>query len=142
MNSSKRSGRLSMRERQPEAVRDERLLARAVALVHAADLRHRLVRLVDHHEEVAREVVEQRERRLPGRAAVEHARVVLDAVAVAELLHHLEVVLGALAQAVRLEQLALLLEHRDVPLELLADRRGGALDRRAASSRSASPGRS
>ena len=54
------------RERQPEAVRDERLLARAVALVHAADLRDGLVRLVDDDEEVAREVVEQRERRLPG----------------------------------------------------------------------------
>ena len=118
------------RERQPEAVVDERLLARAVALVHPADLRHRLVRLVDHDEEVAREVVEQRERRLTRRAAVEHARVVLDAVAVAELLHHLEVVLGALAQAVRLEQLALLLELRDVPLELLADHGSGALDRR------------
>ena len=40
------------RARQPEAVVDERLLARAVALVHAADLRHRLVGLVDEADEV------------------------------------------------------------------------------------------
>ena len=37
---------------QAEAVVDERLLARAVALVHAADLRHGLVRLVYDDDEV------------------------------------------------------------------------------------------
>ena len=46
-NSSKVCGPVVQRARQPEAVVHERLLARAVALVHAADLRHRLVRLVD-----------------------------------------------------------------------------------------------
>ena len=49
------------RGRQPEAVVDQRLLARAVAFVHAADLGNRLVRLVDEDHEVVREVVEQRE---------------------------------------------------------------------------------
>ena len=49
--------------------------------------------------------------RLARLAAVEDARVVLDAVAEAELAQHLHVELGALAQPVRLEQLALLLEH-------------------------------
>ena len=52
------------RRRQPEAVVDEVLLARAVALVHAADLRDRHVALVDEHERVARQVVDQRRRRL------------------------------------------------------------------------------
>ena len=47
------------RRRQPEAVLDERLLARAVTLVHAADLGDGLVRLVDEEQEVAREEVEQ-----------------------------------------------------------------------------------
>ena len=50
------------RARQPEAVVDERLLARAVAVVHAADLRQRDVRLVDDDEEVLGEVVEQARR--------------------------------------------------------------------------------
>ena len=46
------------RARQPEAVVDERLLARAVALVHAADLRHGLVGLVEEADEVVGEVVD------------------------------------------------------------------------------------
>ena len=99
------------RRREPEAVVDERLLARAVALVHAADLRHGLVRLVDEDDEVVGEVVDQRERVRARRPALEVARVVLDPVAEAELLHHLEVVLGALPDPVRLEHLPLRLEH-------------------------------
>ena len=50
------------RRRQAEAEVDERLLARAVAFVHPAELRHRLVRLVDEADEVVREVVDERER--------------------------------------------------------------------------------
>jgi hypothetical protein len=98
------------RRREPEAEVDERLLARAVALVHAAELRHGLVGLVDENHKVVREVVEQRERCVPAAAPLEDPRVVLDPVAEAELLEHLEVVLGALPDPVRLEQLPLLLE--------------------------------
>ena len=67
------------RRRQPEPVLDQRLLAGAVALVLAVELRHRDVRLVEHDEVVVGEVVEQRVRHLARRAAVEVARVVLDA---------------------------------------------------------------
>src|SRR5207247_6932109 len=66
---------------QPEAGVDQRLLARPVALVHAADLRHGLVGLVDEADEVAGEVVEQAVRARAGGPAVEDPRVVLDAVA-------------------------------------------------------------
>ena len=48
------------RRGQAEAVLDQRHLARAVALVHAAQLRHGVVRLVDEAQEVRREEVEQR----------------------------------------------------------------------------------
>ena len=109
------------RARQAEAVVDQRLLARAVALVHAADLGHRLVGLVDEADEVVREVVDQAVRPRAGRARVEDPRVVLDPRAEADLAQHLHVVLGALAQAVRLEQLALLLEHRAALVELAPD---------------------
>src|SRR5204863_4308546 len=54
---------------QTETVFDERLLARAVAAPHAAHLRHRLMRLVDDHQKIFREVIDQRRRRLAGRAA-------------------------------------------------------------------------
>ena len=118
------------RRRQPEAEVDERLLARAVALVHPADLRDGLVRLVDEDEEVVAEVVEQRERMRSRRAALEDARVVLDPRAEAELLHHLDVVLGALAQPVRLEQLVLARQLLHALLELVPDLVDRALDRR------------
>ena len=81
-----------------------------VAVVHRPDLRHGHVRLVDDDEEVLGEVVEQRVRRLARRAPVDVPRVVLDAVAEADLLHHLEVERRAHAQPLRLEQLALPLE--------------------------------
>ena len=46
---------------------DEDLLATAVALVLPVELGHGHVRLVDHHEVVVGEEVEQRVRRLTGR---------------------------------------------------------------------------
>src|ERR1700678_4278012 len=95
---------------QPEAVVHQHSLAGRVALVHRADLRHGLVRLVDHQQEVLGEVVKQRVRRAAGRAAVDVPRVVLDAGAAADLAHHLEVVGGPHPQPLRLEQLARLLE--------------------------------
>ena len=129
------------RGREPEAEVDERLLARAVALVHPAELRDGLVRLVDEAHEVVGEVVDERERVRAHRPPLERARVVLDPVAESELLHHLEVVLGALADAVRLEHPALVLELRDLLLELRAQVVDRALDRRASRSRTRSPAR-
>ena len=55
------------RRGQAEAVVDEIFLARAVALVHAADLRNRDVALVDDHQRARRQVVDQRRWRLAGR---------------------------------------------------------------------------
>jgi hypothetical protein len=89
------------------------------------------VRLVDEHDEVLGEEVEQAERPRAGRAAVEDPRVVLDPVAEAELAQHLHVELSALAQPVRLEQLPLVLELAAAQLELVADLLDRALDRRA-----------
>ncbi len=61
--------------------------------------------LVDDRDEVVREVVEQGERCLARRSAVDVAGVVLDAVAEPELLHHLEVVLGAHPEPLGLEMM-------------------------------------
>ena len=65
------------------------------------------------------------------RPALERARVVLDPVAEAELLHHLEVVLGALSDPVRLEHAPFVLELRDLLLQLCTEIVDRALDRRA-----------
>ena len=116
-----------LRARQAEPVVDELLLARLVAVVHRPQLRHGDVALVDDREEVVREVVEQALRRLARRAAGERTRVVLDAVAVAELPHHLDVVLGALAEALRLQVLLRALEVRKPLLQFRLDAPVGGL---------------
>ncbi len=85
-------------------------------------LRHRHVRLVDHDEVVAGEVVEERVRRAPGLAPVDVPRVVLDAGAEADLAEHLEVVRGPHPQPLRFEQLALGLELGQAFVQLLLDR--------------------
>ncbi len=54
---------------QAEAVLDQDRFARAVARVHAADLRHGGVRFVDDQEKIAREKIEQRAGPRAGRAA-------------------------------------------------------------------------
>ena len=103
-------------------------LAAAVALVHAVQLRHGHVRLVDEHQEVLGKEVEQRVRRLARLAARQDAGVVLDAVAVAQLAQHLHVVLGALAQTEGLQLLALRLQLGHPRLELGGDLRQRPLD--------------
>src|SRR5213075_679123 len=109
------------RRGQPETVAHERVLARAVALEHAADLRHGDVRLVDDGQERAREVIEQALRPLARLAPREMARVVLHSRAVANRAQELEVVLGARANALGLEELAFRLEVRRLLRQLLLD---------------------
>src|SRR5207249_11348268 len=108
-----REGPVVERAREPEAVVDEDFLAGAIAEVHAAYLRHRDVRLVDEREEVRWEVVEKGPRPAPRRTAREMTRIVLDTRARPRLSHHLEVEVGALPQALRLEQAARVLELFD-----------------------------
>ena len=107
---------------------DQGDLARAVALVHAADLRHGDVRLVDDAEHVLGEVVDEGVGRLARGTPVEVARVVLDAVAVAHGLEHLEVVARALLESLGLEQLVGGLELGHATRELLADGLEGVRD--------------
>ena len=80
---------------QPEPVLDEVQLARTVAVVHPAHLRHRHVALVDDHHPVVAvvllEVVEEAVGARAGLAAVHVAAVVLDPGAVPNLLDHLDV---------------------------------------------------
>ena len=58
-------------------------------MVHASNLRNRLVALVDHHHRVARKVIQQSRRRLAGQSSSQMTRVVLDSVTVTQLLEHL-----------------------------------------------------
>ncbi len=113
---------------QAEAVLDQHVLAGAVAGVLPVQLRDGDVALVDHAQVVLGEEVQQRERRLPRCPPVEVAAVVLHARAHAGLGQHLEVVLGADAQALRLEELAFPLELPEPLPQLHLDGADGALD--------------
>ena len=62
--------------------------------------------LVDDQQRILRQVVEQARRRLAGAATGQVARVVLDAGAIADLHHHLEIERRALLEPLCLEQLA------------------------------------
>ncbi len=115
---------------QAEAVLGQRRLAPVVAAEHGADLRHGDVALVDEHERVVGQVLEQRRRRLARLAAGEIARIVLDAGARARRLHHLHVEDGALLQPLRLQQLAVGIELVEPLLQLALDRLDGLLQRR------------
>ena len=114
--------------REPEAVLDQRLLARAVAVVHPPDLRHGHVRLVDDHERVRRQIVHQGGRVLTGLPPRQVARVVLDAVAVPQLPEHLHVEQGPLLEPLRLEQAVPGAEEGQTLGQLGADRLEGPLE--------------
>src|SRR5262249_53386655 len=78
-------------------------------------------------QEVAREVIDERGRRLSRLSPREVARVVLDPVAEPHLLHHLDVVLGSLIEPLLLEEAPLLVVEVEALAELFAD----AVDRPA-----------
>ena len=84
--------------------------------------------LVDDQHGVVRQVIVQGRRRLAGTAAGEVAGVVLDAGAVADLQHHLQVEDGALLQALGLHQLVVLPQQVEAVLELHLDLLDGAED--------------
>ena len=84
------------------------------------------MRFVDEQEKVLREIVEQRHRRAPDRAAGDDARIVLHAGAVAQLLDHLDIKIRALRDALGLERLIVLLEELHPLVALAADFLHGA----------------
>uniref|UniRef100_UPI00356AC33D hypothetical protein n=1 Tax=Azospirillum argentinense TaxID=2970906 RepID=UPI00356AC33D len=72
-------------------------------------------------QRVARQILEQRRRRLAGGAARSGSGIVLDAGAGASGRHHLDVEGGALLQPLRLQQLALGVELLQPELQLALD---------------------
>ena len=97
---------------QAESEFDQRLFARTVAMIHALKLRDGLVAFVEEHQRIVRKIIEQRGRGLAGQAAGKMARIILDAVAVADLADHFQIEHGALPEALGLDPLALLFRAR------------------------------
>ncbi len=106
---------------QPEAVIHQHLFARPVAVIHALQLRDGLVALVDENHMIVRQIIEQRGRRFSWQAPGKMARVIFDAVAVADLLDHFEIEHGALIQPLRFHELAFFFELLVPPLEFALD---------------------
>ena len=106
-HSSNRSGRLSSADGRRKPYSTSVSLRERSPLYIAPSCGIGLVALVDDQQRIRRQIVEQARRRLARRAAGQIARVVLDAVAVADLAHHLEVEARALLQPLRLDQLVL-----------------------------------
>ena len=90
------------RARQAESEVDQGRLARAIALIHAADLRDGGVGLIGDEQKVLGKEVDQGARAASGETLAEMAAVVLDALAKPHLLHHLQIIVRPLADALRL----------------------------------------
>ena len=92
-----------------------------VAVVHGPHLGQRHMALVHKQHEVVGEKVQQGHGGRPGGPVGDDAGVVLDAGAVAQLRHHLHVVLRPLADALGLHQLVVVCKVFDLRLHLLPD---------------------
>ena len=104
--------------RQAESVLDQTFLAGAVAVIHGTHLRQRHMALVHDEQKILGKVVDERVRRTSRLTPRQHARIVLNARAEADLLKHFNVVARALRDALGLYQLAVLLEVFHAQLEL------------------------
>ncbi len=112
---------------QAEAVLHQTLLAGPVALVHPLDLRNRRMGFVNNEEILLREIIEERRRWFARGPSAEVAGIVLDAVTVPHRPDHLKVEPRALFNALRLQQLLVLLEKGDALVQLGFDAVEGAL---------------
>ena len=117
--------------RQTETMLGERDFSTAVAFVHATNLRHRDMALVDDAEEIFREIVEERICGLAWRTAVKVPRVILDAAAKTHGFEHFQIVIHAHFQTLSLEQLAFGFELRQSIAQLVLNGLNGSVHLRA-----------
>ena len=107
--------------RQAEAVIHQIFFARLVAAVHSSHLRQGDVRLVHKQQKILREVIEQGIRAAARRTTGKDAGIVFDALAKADFGQHLHIIVGALHDALRLNQLVVGFKVSHSLLHLLAD---------------------
>ena len=96
--------------RQTKSVIHQRLLTRTVARIHAADLRNRNMRLIHDQQEIIREEINECHRRLPRLREIQMSRIILNSRAETGLTHHLDIKIRPLRDALRLDQLIVLLK--------------------------------
>ena len=89
------------------------------------------MRLVDEHQRVRRQIVDQRWRRFARLTAGQEARVIFDPFAKTQLVEHLQIEAGALFDSLRFDQTVLLVEKFDALVQLALDRVDSAQHRGA-----------
>ena len=97
--------------RQAETKLNKVLLSRPITPIHAAKLRNANMTFVDNHQIIFWEKIEQAIRTLARLAAIEIARVVLDARTVPQLFHHLHVILHPFLNTLGLNAVAKLVKE-------------------------------
>ena len=117
----KEQGPVVVGGRQAETVFHEGILPRPVPVVHCADLGHGHMALINDGQKVAREVVQKRVGRIPRLAAIKVAGIVFDPLAIADLPHHLDIVAGALRDALGFQEAVVRLELFNTLLQVLLD---------------------
>ena len=96
--------------RQAESIIHQCLLSRPVTEIHAADLRKRDMGLVHDDQEIIREIVEQRTRRLSRCRSHKMTGIVLDSRTEACLSHHLHIKICPFRDSLCLQKLVLTLK--------------------------------
>ena len=97
-------------------------------MVHPSDLRDRLVGLIDHHDKIIREVIDQRVRRLPRRKPCQMPGIVLDPGTESRLFEHFYIKVRPLRDALRFQELVLTLEFLHALVQFFLDIMHRALD--------------
>ena len=106
---------------------NQHLLAALVAVVHGLQLGAGDMAFIHHQQPVLGEVINQTFRRRSRRAAGQMAGIIFDPVAIAHLFQHLQVIGGALFEALGLQQTALFVEQIEALTQFAADGLDGLL---------------
>ena len=121
-------GTVVVGRRQAEAVVHQSILAAPVTGVHSAGLGQCHMALVNEHDKIFREVVQQCGGGRTRRTALDHPGIVLDAVAEADLRQHLQVIGSPLGNALGFDQLVILPEELHLLIALDLDLVHGPLE--------------
>ena len=112
---------------QAETKLNKVLFSRPITPIHAAKLRNTNVTFVDNHQIIFWEKVEQTIRTLTRLAAIEIAGVVLDARTVAQLFHHLHVILHPFLNTLSLNAVAKLVKKINLLNQIVLNTANGML---------------
>ena len=116
---------------QTEAIFGKHGLARIVAAIHAANLRHRDMAFIHDQQSVFGQIFEQRGWWFARVAACQVAAVIFNTFAGTSGFHHFNVEDGALFQPLRFQQFAFRMQLRQMFLQFILDARDGLGQRRA-----------